>query len=206
MRVSYFIAKILKKMRGTAVLNSRIHSASKIESGTTLVRSSIDRYSFCGYDCTILDTNVGPFTSIGTRVTIGGATHPMHFVSTSPVFLSHRDSIRAKLACHDYLPIIATSIGADVWIGDGAYIKAGLSIGHGSVIGMGAVVTRDVPPYAIVGGNPARLIKYRFPEKLCSSLLESRWWELSDAVLADLGHLIIDAEAFVRVIKKRAVN
>lgn len=130
----------------------------------------------------------------------------MHFVSTSPVFLSHRDSIRIKLAKHEYLPIIVTNIGADVWIGDGVYIKAGVSIGHGAVIGMGAVVTRDVPPYAIVGGNPARLIKHRFPEALCAGLLESHWWELSDAKLAELGQLIIEPEKFITAIKNKGLN
>ncbi len=206
MKISYLFAKIIKKMRGAAVHNSQMHPTSSIHSGTSLLRSSIERNSFCGYDCSMIDTNVGPFTSIGSRVTIGGAMHPMHFVSTSPVFLSHRDSVRTKLAHHDYMPVIATSIGADVWIGDGAYIKAGVSIGHGAVIGMAAVVTRDVPPYAIVGGNPARLIKYRFPDALCAGLLESRWWELSDTELAELGHLIIEPDAFVAAIKERAAN
>lgn len=206
MKMSYLYSKLIKKMRSSAVHKSQIHPTSSIHSGTLLLRSSIARNSFCGYDCSMIDTNVGPFTSIGSRVTIGGATHPMHFVSTSPVFLSHRDSVRTKLAHHDYLPVISTSIGADVWIGDGAYIKAGVSIGHGAVIGMAAVVTRDVPPYAIVGGNPARLIKYRFQDALCARLLESRWWDLSDAQLAELGHLIIDPNAFVAAIKESTAN
>jgi acetyltransferase-like isoleucine patch superfamily enzyme len=205
-KINYLYSKILKKLRGAAVHKSQIHATSSIHSGTLLLRSSIERHSYCGYDCSMIFTNVGPFTSIGSRVTIGGATHPMHFVSTSPVFLSHRDSVRTKLARHDYLPSIATSIGADVWIGDGAYIKAVVSIGHGAVIGMAAVVTRDVPPYAIVGGNPARLIKYRFPDALCAGLLESRWWDLSDTELAELGHLIVEPEAFVAAIKEKAVN
>lgn len=206
MEISYLFAKLIKKMRGAAVINSQIHSTSTIHSGTSMVQSSIERHSYCGYDCSIINTKVGPFSSIGTRVTIGGATHPMHFVSTSPVFLSHRDSIRTKLASHDYLPILATNIGADVWIGDGVYIKAGVSIGHGAVIGMGAVVTRDVPPYAIVGGNPARLIKYRFREILRAGLLESQWWELSDEVLAELGHLVIEPDTFVKAIMNRGTN
>lgn len=193
-------------MRGTAVIDSQIHPDSKIESGSAVVRSIIDRHTFCGYDCSIVDAKIGPFTSIGTRVMIGGATHPIHFVSTSPVFLSHRDSVRTKLARHDFLPIHATSIGADVWIGDGAYIKAGVSIGHGAVVGMGAVVTRDVPPYAVVGGNSANLIKYRFSETVCEGLLESRWWDLSDVELAELGYLIVEPTAFIAAIKSREIN
>lgn len=203
MKLMYYFFKIIKKMRGASVLCSQIHRDSKIESGSSVVRSFIDRHSFCGYDCSIIDTKIGPFTSIGTRVTVGGATHPMHFVSTSPVFLSHRDSVRTKFAKHDFLPVYVTSIGADVWIGDGAYIKAGVSIGHGAVVGMGSVVTHDVPPYAVVGGNPARLIKYRFLEEVCEDLLACRWWELCDAELSVLGHLIVEPQAFIAAIKKR---
>ncbi len=196
----YVFAKLLKKLRGVAVRDSRIHPDSKIESGSTIVRSEFDRHSFCGYDCSIVDTEVGPFTSIGNRVTTGGAKHPMHFVSTSPVFLSHRDSVRAKFSRHDYLPIHRTRIGADVWIGEGVYIKAGVTVGTGAVIGMGAVVTRDVAPYAIVGGNPARLIRYRFAKEMCDRLLASRWWELADSDLQKFGHLITEPELFINAI------
>lgn len=129
--------------------------------------------------------------------------HPMHFVSTSPVFLSHRDSVRTKLSRHDYLPTDVTRIGADVWIGEGAFIKAGLTLGVGAVIGMGAVVTRDVAPYAIMGGNPARLIRYRFSAEICNSLLASRWWELGDSDLQKLGHLIVEPELFINAVLER---
>lgn len=129
--------------------------------------------------------------------------HPMHFVSTSPVFLSHRDSVRLKLSRHEYLPMHVTHIGADVWIGEGAYIKAGVTVGAGAVIGMGSVVTRDVAPYAIMGGNPARLIRYRFAKEMCDRLLASRWWELGDSDLRKLGHLIVEPELFINAVQER---
>lgn len=198
----YVFAKLLKKLRGTAVIDSKIHLDSKIESGSTIVRSIFARHSFCGYDCSIIDTEVGPFTSIANRVTIGGAMHPMHFVSTSPVFLSHRDSVRTKLSRHRYLPVFTTRIGADVWIGEGVYIKAGVTVGAGAVIGMGSVVTRDIAPYAIVGGNPARLIRYRFAKETCDSLLSSQWWNLDDSELQKLGHLIVEPELFTKEVEK----
>jgi acetyltransferase-like isoleucine patch superfamily enzyme len=76
-------------------------------------------------------------------------------------------------------------IGNDVWIGTGAIILRGLSVGDGAVIGAGAVVTKDVPPYAIVAGNPARVIKYRFEEAVIKRIQASKWWEMSDGEIRD---------------------
>lgn len=168
-----------------------------------MVRTTFDRHTFCGYDCIMLDTQIGPFSSIGSGVRIGGVSHPMHFVSTSPVFLSHRDSIKTKYAKHSYLPKLFTNIGADVWIADGAYIKAGVTIGHGAVIGMGAVITRDVEPYTIVAGNPAKPVRKRFPEEVCIQLLKSKWWELPDSELLFLGGLVNNPKSFLDELRKR---
>jgi chloramphenicol O-acetyltransferase type B len=197
-KIAFIYSRILKKMRGIAVYESDISKTSKIESGSTVIFSKIDRHSFCGYDCSILNCDIGAFCSIASRVFIGGAAHPIHFVSTSPVFLSHKDSVRAKFASHDYLPKIRTKIGNDVWIGEGAYVKAGVSIGDGSVVGMGAVVTKDVAPYSIVAGNPARLIRMRFERHIIDALLRMEWWTLPDSELYRLGPFINNPEAMLR--------
>lgn len=194
----YILSKVIKKIRLYSIKNSTIDKNSKIESGTNFINSSMARYSFCGYDCSILNTEIGSFCSIGSNVKIGGVAHPVHFVSTSPVFLSHKDSIKAKFARHDYLPMVKTTVGHDVWIGEGAFIKAGVRIGTGAVVGMGAVVTKDVPPYAIVGGNPARVIRYRFSDEMIQSLIATAWWDKSDAELTLLGSCINDPEQFVK--------
>lgn len=192
MRIAYYLAKLLKKARGSAIRNSQIHATSAIESGSLVVDSSFSRHSFCGYDCSIINTQIGGFCSIASRVSIGGAHHPIEFASTSPVFLSHKDSVKSKFARHDYLPQVSTRIGNDVWIGEGCLIKAGVVIGDGAVIGMGAVVTKDVPAYAIFGGNPARLIRMRFEEDVIEGLLKMRWWDLPDSELRAIGHLMPD--------------
>ena len=184
---SYFFSRTLKKLRGSAIAFSSIDSTSKVESGCTVVNSTMSRHSFCGYDCSILNCNIGAFCSIANRVSIGGVRHPTEFVSTSPVFLSHKDSVKAKFSGHDYLPVVRTVVGNDVWIGEGAFLKAGITIGDGSVIGMGAVVTKDVAPYSIVGGNPARLIRLRFEQDIVEALLKMKWWELPDSELQRLG-------------------
>lgn len=102
-------------------------------------------------------------------------------------------SIRCKVACRPYteddlseLGIVSkplrsayTIVRSDVWIGDGAVVMPGLEIGTGAVIGANAVVTKDVPPYAVVAGTPARIIKFRFKDAIVEKLLASEWWELS---------------------------
>ena len=90
-----------------------------------------------------------------------------------------------KLAYYKIPSTKRTVIGADVWVGARATIVAGVNVGVGAVIGTGSVVTRDVPPYAIVAGVPAKVIKYRFPEDVIKKLLESRWWELPDEVIKE---------------------
>lgn len=199
----YFIlSKLLKKARGSSVIHSKIHASSKVESGCAVVNSSIDKHSFCGYDCTIINTDVKSFCSIASNVTIGGLSHPVHFVSTSPVFLSHKDSVKAKFAMHDYMPVNRTTIEHDVWIGDGVFIKAGVTIGSGAVVGMGSVVTKSVEPYSIVAGNPARFLKYRFDQNTIQNLLSIKWWEFEDEMLRDLGQYFNDPEKFIDMVNK----
>ena len=196
--ISYIFSRVLRKLRGSSVALSSIHRTSKIESGSTVVNSIIARYSFCGYDCLMLNCDVGAFCSIASRVSIGGVRHPTEFVSTSPVFLSHRDSVKAKFADHEYLPVVRTTVGNDVWIGEGVFIKAGVIIGDGAVVGMGAVVTKDVAPYSIVAGNPARLIRLRFDHDVVEAFLKMKWWDLPDAELHRLGGFFNDPQALLR--------
>lgn len=150
----------------------------------------------------LVNVEIGPFCSLGSHIRAGGVAHPSHFVSTSPVFLSHKDSVKAKFAQHDFLPDVRTTIGADVWVADGAYIKAGVSVGHGAIIGMGAVVTRDVPPYAVVGGNPARVLRHRFDAATIEGLLRSEWWTWSETKLHEFGALMNDPPAFLDKLRK----
>lgn len=196
-QITYLIGRLIKKARLASVKNSRIHSSSVYESGCQIVGSSFGKHSYCGYDCVILNTNIGSFCSISDDVVIGGSQHPMHYVSTSPVFLAHRDSVKAKFAKHPYVNKPITTIGHDVWIGSGAKIKAGISIGTGAVIGMGSVVTKNVLPYAVVAGNPAKEIKYRFTEQQIDGLLRSKWWEWDDKALVTLGSNCTDVDRFL---------
>ncbi|WP_319002180.1 CatB-related O-acetyltransferase [Pseudomonas chlororaphis] len=196
--IEYFFSRVLKKARGKAVIDSSIPSTSKVESGSTVLGTTFGAYSFCGYDCTFIKCEVGRFCSIASKVVVGGARHPMEYVSTSPVFLSHKESIKTKFSRHEYHWQPRTVIGHDVWIGEGVYVKGGVTIGVGAVVGMGSVVTKDIPPYAIYAGNPARLIRYRFSEAVVAALLKSQWWEYSDEELRAVAPDFNDPETFLK--------
>jgi acetyltransferase-like isoleucine patch superfamily enzyme len=200
--ISFVFAKLLKKARPSAVTRSTVHSTAKIESGTTFYGSTMDKHSFCGYDCDIYAADIGRFTSIANGVVIGGGRHPMEWVGMSPVFYEGRDSVKAKFSTHAREPVKRVSIGHDVWIGRSAIILPGISIGHGAVVGAGAVVTSLVPAYAIVAGNPARLVRYRFAEDLIARLLATSWWDMDDDRLRRFGPIFNDVERFLAAFEK----
>lgn len=200
--IEYIWNKILKKIRGRAIYNSKIDSTSKIEAGSLIINSSMSRYSFCGYDCKIINTDVGAFCSIADGVVIGGAQHPIDWVSTSPVFYAGRDSVKKKFSEFNRPVDKRSYIGNDVWIGERVIIKAGVSIGDGAVVGMGAVVTHDVKPYEIVAGIPAVVIKKRFKQNIVDKLIKSQWWLLPDSDIAKCAYLIKEPEKFLEEIKK----
>jgi acetyltransferase-like isoleucine patch superfamily enzyme len=97
-------------------------------------------------------------------------------VSTSPVFYSAKNNLNASFNIEEFEEFDKTIIGNDVWIGINAFIKGGISIGDGAVIGAYSVVTRDVEPYSIVAGNPAKLIRKRFNDSEVEKLLKVKWW------------------------------
>lgn len=206
MKISYIWSKTFKKLRGSALSSSVIHPTSKVESGSQLVNSTMGKHSFCGYDCDINHTEIGSFCSIANNVIIGGGAHPLNWISSSPVFYRGRDSVKTKFSEHERDPQQEVLIGHDVWIGQNALVKQGVVIGVGSVIGMGSVVTKDVAPYAIVAGNPAKEIKFRFDREMRSELLASKWWSESDDVLLELGFYSNNLKEFLKKLSAHRRN
>ena len=126
---------------------------------------NIGDYVHVGPNCIFNLSTIGNYTSIAPHVQIGGMEHPYDDLSTS-TYLS------------DNSKRLLTEIGHDVWIAAGSIIKTGVKIGNGAVVGANSFVNKDVPPYAIVFGTPAKIYKYRFDEKTIAMLEKSRYWEL----------------------------
>ncbi len=201
-KVKYYCSKAIKKIRLASIIKSNIHITSKVEAGSTIINCDFGAYSFCGYDCDLNFVEIGKFVSIANSVIIGGNSHPMDWVSMSPVFYEGRDSVRKKFSEFSRKPPEITKVSHDVWIGHGAHIKQGVNIGIGAVIGMGSVVTKDIKPYEVVAGNPAKFIRHRFDEETVKSLLNSCWWELSDEQLFECAQYIQEPDKFLEEVDK----
>lgn len=157
----------------------------RIYDNSVLTDVEIGDYSFVANDTQIARTKIGKFCSIGSNVKCGLGNHPSKdFVSTHPIFYSTRAQNGITFADGDYFEEFGQiEIGNDVWICDNAVIIDGTKIGDGAIIAAGAVVTNDVPAYAIVGGVPAKIIRYRFSNNEIKQLLKFKWWNKDEVWL-----------------------
>lgn len=145
--------------------------------------------------------SIGAFCSINPTAQIGSTNHPLHLVSSHPMLydcinFDFIDSLK-KESLKNISKQKKIKIGNDVWIGTNAIILPSVTIGDGAVIGAGAVVTKDVPPYAIVGGVPAKILKYRFEDSVIEKLLRIKWWEWSDEKIKKNIEYFYDIDSFI---------
>lgn len=184
-------------------MDSVLDKGVKILQSARIGNCKIGRYSYIGINSNFSNTNIGSFCSIGPDVLCGLGDHPIDFVSTYPGFYSNQASGSYWFGhVHDFKEQQNTIIESDVWIGAKVIIKGGVHIGTGAIIGAGAVVTKNIPPYAIVGGIPAKILKYRFDENLISLLIESKWWEKNEEVLKKLSKYFNEPLVFLEKLEK----
>lgn len=165
--------------------DSEISPKAAIQRFVNIRESKIGAYSYIGHTSNIFRTQIGKFCSVSRYVNIGLSSHPINSISSSPIFFSANNVTGHRWIdkdVYDDRPDPVT-IGNDVWIGMNTTIMGGITVGNGAVIAAHSVVTKDIPPYAIVAGIPAKIIRYRFDDALIKQLEESKWWDLPEELI-----------------------
>ena len=216
-RLSRFVFNKLKNLilnvlpNGVSVSYSCILARSKLANNVklydnvTIFNSTIGKYTYIQRGSTIGNATIGSFCSIAEGVKIGLGVHPIsEFVSTHPFCygsnrVHHLNLNRRRSFFNKYFPeSVPVSIGHDVNIGVNAIVLDGVSIGNGAVIGAGSIVTKNVPPYSVVCGSPAKIIKKRFSDEMILSLEGIKWWDFDEEMLQSDILLFSDVRAFIK--------
>ncbi|MDK7539259.1 CatB-related O-acetyltransferase [Bacillus paranthracis] len=194
------------KNRSAIIKSFQVDSKLKISKGARINKGviigenvSIDEYSYINDNSIVFNSNIGKFCSISYNCMIGLPNHPIRHISTSPFLYSNNNVLNISRSFEELNK--QTIIGNDVWVGAQATIMKGVSIGNGAIIGAGSVVTKDIPPYAIAVGNPAKVIKYRFNQKQIEFLEELRYWDKYNVSNEQLVHLVLSGEKWIENIK-----
>ena len=186
-------------------INSQFEGCNRVGNNSNIV-GDLGYCSYIGNNCKIYG-KVGKYTSIANNVVVVTGNHPTKtFVSTHPAFYSSEKQAgltyveKTIFEEHKFADAEGHSvvIGNDVWIGTNVTIIEGVTVGDGAVVAAGAVVTKNVPSYAVVGGVPAKVIKYRFEEKQIEKLLDIKWWNWSQEKIKENAALFENIDLFMK--------
>jgi acetyltransferase-like isoleucine patch superfamily enzyme len=213
----YVIKKIIKKIstliRSDVILGVDVDLALRgvffegdnaVGDRSRISSARFGRGTYCSFGCNLSSVNIGKFCSIGPNVTCMLGQHPVRdFVSTHPAFFSLKKQsgftfVKENLFSELSNDAHSINIGNDVWIGGGVILLDGVTISDGAIIGAGCVVSKDIPPYAIVVGSPMRILRYRFSDDEIRFLLELKWWDKPDDWLREKCSYLSDIKSLIK--------
>lgn len=177
-----------------------IDSKAKVYAPFSLIKCNLGAYSYISQNAKCHDVKIGKFCSIGPNFIAGIGMHPTNGISTSPMFYSSTNLSNGITLCKEtkFKEHATVLIGNDVFIGANVIILDGIKIGNGAIIGAGSVVTKDVPDYAVVGGVPAKHIKFRFMPNQIQALNKIKWWEFDEEELKQVELHFHDVDNFIK--------
>ena len=166
---------------------SLLHGRNFVGDRTTILNSELGPYSYVNSACIISNCKVGAYSCIGREVLVGLGAHPTNRLAVHRMFYSKEIAIwRHMFVRADFEEHLSVKIGSDVWVGARSMVLDGVEIGDGAIIAAGSLVTKDVPPFSIVAGAPARVIRQRFGDETIRKIQKDPWWRLSPQEVAEM--------------------
>ena len=208
----------LKKISSSVIVEKKViigndctfEGHNRIAYKTQIFNTHLGEATYIGKESRLFNTQIGKYSCIGPRVIVIRGEHPLNFVSMHPAFYSIKKQAGftfcqsqkfEEMRYVDTEKNVSIKIGNDVWIAADCRILEGVTIGNGAAVLAGAVVTKDVPPYAIVGGVPAQIVKYRFNQEQIDDLLQIEWWNWDSSMLREKCEQFTNIESFIADVK-----
>lgn len=214
--IAHYIKGIFKNLLNPRIstlsfisTNVEVDKTAYIYRGVKAKHAKIGAYSYIAANTDIENAVIGKYCSIADHCRVGMSGHSLSYLSTSPIFTQVVNALQERWIDKDVFEykseVETTVLGNDVWVGSHVLINGGVTVGDGACIAAGAVVVKDVPPYAIVGGVPAKIIRYRFSEDVIAKLEEVKWWNFPEDILKEKIKLFQSEDVTIEILDKLKV-